>query len=207
MNLAACATFPTLPDTGTWYRAVEPRHLPSALATSYTTRYTSRFSPGPAATPPFEILYLAENSAVALFEVGAIFGSPLIPGGIVASPSSTWVVLPVFVNLQAIVNLTDVATCHVPLQTTAQELTGDWNGYASRGPTTRVKHPCGTAPTQELGAAFYMSGRYEGFRTLSAKLPYREVLVVFPRRLQSGSFVRYSYTDSAGTPQVFQIPQ
>jgi hypothetical protein len=206
MNLKACAILPTLPEVGTWYRVVDPQYLTLALQTSHTISYPSRFSEGQLGKPPFEILYLAENHMVALFEVEALFGSSLNPGRTVANPARPWVILNVQVSLKSVVNLTDVAAAHVPLQTTAQELTGDWRGYISRNPGTKVQQPTGAAPTQDLGAALYGAGKYEGFRTLSAKLPYNEILAVFPKRLQGGSFIRYYYTDATGHVQTFSIP-
>ena len=206
MNLGACATLPTIPEVGTWYRAVHPHYLPVALKTAYTTRYKSRYSPGPGATPPFEICYLAENQVVALFEVEATFGSPLTPGGLVPNPARPWVVLNVEVMLHAVVDLTDFSGTHSVLNTTVQELTGDWKGFHLRSPQTKVKGPLGIAPTQALGDALFNAGHVEGFRAVSAKLPYHEVLGVFPQRLRKGSFVKYFYTDSTGILQTFAIP-
>jgi RES domain-containing protein len=200
MNLAACAALPTDPEVGTWYRAVEPRFLPAALSAIHTATYRGRYHPG-----GFQILYLAENHDVALAEVGAIFGSPAKPGGIVPNPSGSWVILNVKVSLQAVVDLTDPVATHAPLTTSVQELTGDWEGYADRGPHTKVRHPIGDAPTQSLGHALWKHGGYEGFKAVSSKRPCNEVLAVFPQRLKPGSFVTYSYTDSSGAEQTFSI--
>jgi RES domain-containing protein len=205
MNLAACGSLPLIPETGTWYRAVQPGYLHTALSTSHTTRFPSRYNAGSAASPPYETLYLAENPMVAQFEVGALFGTPLKPGGIVPNPAHSSVVLNFGVRLSAIVDLTDVTGVQAVLDTNVQELTGDWEGYDLRGPHTKVQLPVGLAPTQELGAALH-STTCEGFRTVSSKLPYHEALVLFPQNLQPGSFVRYTYTDSLGVLQTFQIP-
>jgi RES domain-containing protein len=201
MNLAACAVLPSVREAGTWYRAIEPRYLPSALAKVHTAKYTGRYHGG-----GFQILYLAENHDVALSEVEAIFGSPTKPGGVVPNPSKSWVVLNVVVNLQSIVDLTDPSAAHWALSTTVQELTGDWEGYARRGPHTRVKVPTGAAPTQELGRELFNRGSFEGFRAVSAKRPCNEVLAVFPQRMKPGSFVRYTYVDSSGVTQTYSIP-
>lgn len=48
----------------------------------------SRFSPASPADPGFEILYLAENHLVAMFEAQALFGSPLTPGLVIPNPTS-----------------------------------------------------------------------------------------------------------------------
>jgi hypothetical protein len=83
-----------------------------------------------------------------------------------------------------VADLTAVSAAHSPLSTTAT----------------------GPAPTQELGAALYRSGLFEGFLAISAKMPWRMVLGVFPGRVGAGNFVRYSYVDSAGATQTLQFP-
>ena len=200
MNLSAVAALPVRPIASVWYRAVRPQHIPQSLCSSHTRFYASRYYQGPtAAVEPFEILYLAENPVVAQFEVEALFGSPLIPGGVVPNPASSWLILNAQVQLTKVADLTDVALAHSPLATTAQELTGDWRAYGQRLPR-------GVAPTQTLGAALYASGSFEGFLTISPKLPYQQVLGVFPKLIANGNFVRYRYQDSAGQPQILEIP-
>jgi len=81
-------------------------------------------------TPGFKILYLAENPMVAMFEARVLFGSPSTPGGVVPHAARPMVVLPVTVNLDAVVNLTDDHQATL-VSTNAQELTGDWRSYAS----------------------------------------------------------------------------
>lgn len=190
MNLAACARLPTRAESRTWFRAIQPHHLPTALNTSHTKTIPSRFSVGAKASPQYEVLYLAENHLVALFEVQALLGSPLSAGGVVPHPRRAWTLLNVTVNLPRIVDLTDPAS-QSSLATTAQELTGDWRGYGLRGPGASVSGPVGVAPTQELGAALYAVPDLEGFITLSAKLPDQMVLVVFPQKLAPGSTVQF----------------
>jgi hypothetical protein len=77
MNLAAVAGLPARSIAGVRYRAVDPKYLSTALGYSHTSRFASRYYEGPTAAAPVEIVYLAENPLVALFEVGALFGSPL----------------------------------------------------------------------------------------------------------------------------------
>lgn len=164
MNLAACATVSVTPLTGTWYRAIQPHHLASALNTSHTKLIPSRFNEGSSASPQFEVLYLAENHLVALFEVQALLGSSHTPGGVVPHPRRAWTILNVSVNLQAVADLTDTVTQSM-LATTAQELTGDWRGYQLRGPSASVKWPVGPAPTQQLGSALHSTRNLERFIT------------------------------------------
>lgn len=122
-NLAAvCASLSTAVEGRTWFRAVQPQFWQTALATTHTTDIASRFNAGVNAMPHFETLYLAENPMVALFEVEALFGDPSLLGNVV-------------VRLGRVADLTDPAAQDV-LGTTAQELTGDWEGYEQRGPTT-----------------------------------------------------------------------
>jgi hypothetical protein len=53
---------------------------------------TSRFSPATNTKPAFLVFYLAEDHQVALFEVGAMLGSPLY-GVSVANPHQAWVLV------------------------------------------------------------------------------------------------------------------
>jgi RES domain-containing protein len=177
-------------ETGVWYRALQAHFLPTALATSHTTTIPSRFSDASPASPGFEILYLAENHLVALLEVQALLGSPTTPGGVVPHPRSTWAVLNVNVKLQHVVDLSDLAA-QTTLDITAQELTGDWLGYRLRNSGTTVAGPTGTAPTQDLGAVLQGIPDLEGFKSLSSRAPYHQILAIFPQKLQSGSEVSW----------------
>jgi len=193
--------------SGTWYRAVAPRFISTAISTTHTSAIASRFSPASAANPGFEILYLAENHLVAMFEAQALFGSPLSPGGVVPHPTASLVTLAIQTQLTAIIDLSDPAQAAV-VGTNAQELTGDWRGYQQRGPATPVSGPTGKAPTQEFGEQLFALCRdVQGFVTLSALLPYYRILAIFPQRLRPGTdYVRYSVTDSAGQSENIQIP-
>jgi RES domain-containing protein len=192
VNLAACGALPRRPETGVWFRAIQPQFWVTSLATAQTAVIPSRFNAGATATLPFEILYLAENPMVALFEVQALFGSPTQPGSVIPHPRQAWITINVTVQLQAVADLTAV-TAHTLLETTAQELTGDWRGYQQRSPLTTVREPVGTAPTQALGAALFAVPALEGFRSLSAPLPYHSTLIVFPQKLQPGSVVAFHH--------------
>jgi hypothetical protein len=97
----------------------------------------------------------------------------------------------VSVVLHQVADLTQVSQQNL-LQTTAQELTGDWKGYQYRtAPTATIQAPTGTAPTQDLGEALFSIAGLEGFRTLSAKLPYHRNLVVFPEKMFKGSRLEF----------------
>lgn len=193
MNLGACVRLPATPETGVWYRAIPLRYLSTPLSVTHTKGATSRFSAGPLLVPArqFEILYFASDHQTALFECGALLGTPHRPGHVMSNPAMGVGILNVDVRLQMICDLTDPLLVQAPLETTAQELTGDWDGYQQRNLMTLVTAPTGFAPTQELGEALFRTG-IEGFRSLSARLPYNRTLIVFPENLRRGSHVIFS---------------
>ena len=203
MNVSGVSRLTKRPLTGTWYRAIRPHFWQTALATSYTSNVESRFSDGANGLRPYQTLYVAENPQIALFEVGALFGSPTLPGGLVPNPASSWTMLNVSVTLQTVVDLS-LQSEQIKVDTSVQELTGDWRGYRERSAMTAVKEPFDVpAPTQELGAALFALADIEGFIAVSAKLPYCQNLVIFPEKLQAGSSVVFSYP---ATGEVFRIP-
>jgi len=196
VNLAACAALPKTPENKVWYRLIEPHHLGTALSSAHTKDRPSRYNPGDLLpeSDRFSILYFAENQNVGLFEVGGLLGTPAL-GQHVPHPRLSHVALNVRIILSNVADLTDVATAQNPLETTAQELTGDWRGYGSfYGGRTRlssVSAPTGTAPTQALGRALFLT-RTEGFRTISAKVTDCQVLAVFPENLLPGSSLTFA---------------
>lgn len=208
MNTASCGSLSVFPVRGTWYRAVDPRFLPTALSTTHTPITPSRFSPGRPAAPAFEVLYLAENPMVALFEARALFGSPSVPGGVVPHPSRPLVVLPITVGLSDVADLT-VSAEAATVDTNAQELTGDWRSYATRIPPAFPPAPhSGLPPTQNLGFVLYGLGKYKGLISFSATLPDYKILIVFRDRLLKGvsDHLEYSYHDDRGVKQDKRIP-
>ncbi|WP_143309257.1 RES domain-containing protein [Candidatus Entotheonella palauensis] len=165
-----------MPLTGTWYRAIQPQHWPTQdphALYMYTRVIPSRFSAG---DDQFTLLYFGENHLVALFEVRALLGSLIQP---IPQPHQTWVTLNATIRLQSIVDLSQ-ATEQDKINTTTQELTGAWTGSPP---------PSQLVPTQELGQALYAEPDIEGFFTISAQVPYYKILIIFPEKLQPGSFV------------------
>ena len=75
-------------------------------------------------------------------------------------------------------------------KTALLQLTGDWHGYHLRGTGMPVLGPAGTAPSQILGAVLEAVPDLEGFVTISAKVPYQRILVVFPNKLMAGSSLK-----------------
>jgi hypothetical protein len=101
---------------------------------------------------------------------------------VLPNPQQAWLILNVRVTLRQVADLTPVAA-QTLLGMTAQELTGDWEGYQVRQPHDSVPQPVGIAPTQALGQALFAVPGLEGFRPVSARLPSRIALVVrFPVR-------------------------
>jgi hypothetical protein len=190
VNLGACPKLDHSPETGTWYRSVSLAHLKTPINTAHTKGTPSRFSAGPNARAPFEILYLSESPQVAQFEMGALAGDPLVVGGTLNAPGS-FAVVSVKVEFQRVADLTLVSQQDL-IQTSAQELTGDWRGYRHRmAATASVQEPIGTAPTQDLGEALFTVAGIEAFRTLSAKLAYHRNLIVFPEKMFKGSRLEF----------------
>jgi RES domain len=208
MNLAAVSLLTDHPENRTWYRVVGTGYLASAIATAHTVVVPSRFYDPITAYPQFSSLYVSDNPLVAMFEAQALFGSPTTPGGSVPAPAGgAWAVLRVGVQLDAVVDLSDVAS-QALLDVSVQELTGDWRGYRQRSMTTNVGNPIGTAPTQALGEAIHRDPRgLEAMLIVSAKVPYNRNLVAFPGHLRRSSFVEYEWTDSGGVSHAFRIDQ
>ena len=77
--------------------------------------------------------------------------------------------------MKSVVDLT-VTSQQTLLETSVQELTGNWDTYAP-----------GEAPTQRLGSALFGTKNIEGFLAISAKVPRCKTLIVFPQKLRKGS--------------------
>jgi RES domain-containing protein len=183
MRLSSCSKLALRSINATWYRAIATKYWKTALQTSHTAQVTTRFNPGVAAKTPFEILYLGENQLVALYEVGAIFGPAAQP---VPNPhQSKMVPIDVQVTLQSVADLTDL-TQQKLLDTSVQELTGNWDTYLP-----------GDAPTQQLGAALFATTNIEGFLAISAKMPRCKALIVFPQKLIKRSALVFTDTISS----------
>lgn len=114
-----------------------------------------------------------------------------------------WTVVPVEVSLSRVVDVTR-ATHRRSIETTVQELTGDWRGYSLRNLNALSGPPYWTnIPTQRLGVALHRLKGLEGLLTYSAKVPTRRNLVIFPSKLRKGSFIRFTDPE---TGRVYTIP-
>jgi hypothetical protein len=204
VNLAAVSLLVERPENRIWHRVTSATYLPSALATNHTLVVPSRFYDPNSASPQFPTLYVSDDRLVAMFEAQALFGSPTTPGRYVSAPAGAWTALTVNLRLEAVVDLSDVAS-QAQLDADVQELTGDWRGFSLRSPLTAVTAPTGTAPTQALGEAIHRDPRgLEGLITVSAKIPYHRNLIVFPDQLRATSVVEYDWTDATG-PHKFRV--
>jgi RES domain-containing protein len=178
MRLSACHRLRLGRLTGTWYRAIQQEHWKTRLSARHTITFTGRFSAGSSIEPAYQILYLAQNHQLALFEVRALLGGPEAP---IPDPRSTWTVLPLTVTLEAMVDLTDPAE-QKRIGTSAQELTGKWDEYKQSG----------RAPTQRLGAALFELPGLEGFLVPTAVPGVSgKNLVVFPEKLKAQSRIEF----------------
>jgi hypothetical protein len=207
VNLTAVSLLGVSPETKSWFRVVSPQFLPAAISTAHTRTVSSRFYDPYSASPQFRTLYLSDDPVVAQFEAQVLLGSPTKPGGSVPAPRSAWVVLTARVSLSAVVDLSELPSQAV-LDTSVQELTGDWEGYRVRSSATRVTVPTGAAPTQMLGEAIHRdTRRLEGFRAVSARVATNRNLIVFPDHLRSGSYVEYELHDAAGRLHTYRVDE
>ena len=192
MNLSQCRHLHRRPLHGTWIRALHPKHAGNPLSTAHTPKHASRFNPGTPADAAFEILYLAEDASVALFEVQALLGSAYPGANFVPNPAGgPWTLLDVEVDLQAVVDFTRPGSRNL-IETSAQELTGDWRAYALRTPARPRGGVHGSdVPTQQLGRRLEKIRGLEGFLSYSARIATRQNLMNFPHKLLKGSRLRY----------------
>ena len=151
-------------ETPCGIRAIEAQSRRLRWAGRIPFSSASRFNPATSSGATFPLLYLTENAVAALYEVEALYGSPSA-GLFVPNPQAAWLVINVRVTLQRVADLTDVAE-QAKLGTTAQELTGDWQGHLRRN----ALPPSGNrpAPPQRRISArrSIRSPASEGFRTV-----------------------------------------
>ena len=132
-----------------WYRAVSISYarVPLAWGHSYTGK--GRFKQ---ANARFPVLYLAPDEFTALLEVRAFMGHPR--SGSITAASGRWRVVQVRVRLDHVADLRTTSE-RARIQTTVQELTGDWADYAARTHSSRDVSSTPPAPTQQLGEDLY----------------------------------------------------
>ncbi len=203
MKLSRARFLTQRPLIGAWYRAIRPQFFQTALAFAHSATIPGRFNGGSIQNPGFPVLYLAEDPMVALFEVGALLGSPTAGQTFLANPTNPWTIVPSQIRLNRVADLTSGSQRRL-IETTVQELTGDWRCYYLRSPNAALGPPYrSNIPTQRLGAALHLVKGLEAFLTYSAKVPTRRNLIVFPTKLRRGSSLRF--TDPSNG-MVYSIP-
>lgn len=192
MNLRNARHLTRRPHARGWFRAIRTAFLGTPLAVGHTVTIPGRFNYVAPGRPGFPILYLTEDPVTALFEVGAMLGSPhraAVPG---PGRHAHWAIISVSVKLSGVVDLTQARERRL-VRATVQELTGDWDGYRLRWiarPRSSAAWPL--APTQRLGEALHRVRGVEGFITFSARDSTKKNLIVFPDKLRKGSVVRFT---------------
>ena len=122
-----------------------PTHEGRPLTWGHSYTGKSRFKE---ATASFPLLYLAPDRLTALLEVRAFLGHPRT--GSIVPISGRWHVARVDVRLDQVADLRTTSE-RARIQTTVQELTGDWADYTARthiSPDVSLMPP---APPQQLG--------------------------------------------------------
>ena len=167
MNPADAHRLPTTSlASRTWYRAVDPAFANTAPRPSVGI---TRFNDGPSGSPSYRLLYFAPDPVTALYEVEALLGS--VFSFSVANPLRGSVVTAHVVPPLDIVDLGNPANRNI-VDTTRQELSGDWRAY--RQPQTTP------APTQALARAVHHSKpAVHGIVAPSARNPLVNNLIVF----------------------------
>lgn len=190
MNLSAIDRLELRPLTGRWFRAIPPAYWPRVANTRYTRRVHGRFSPGKDGTPPFETLSFGESADVTALECSLIFFDRRSNHSYPNPDAPTHLIVAALVALQQVADLTSDDSLAV-LETTAQELTGDWTVYNGMKHRPHLASLASVAPTQELGQSLFGAPPIEGFKVYSARKPECLCLVVFPQKLLLGSSITF----------------
>jgi hypothetical protein len=203
MKLQRCWALARFPVQGTWYRAVNARWGNTPLAHAHTATRPGRFHNGSEQRPGIEVIYLTDDPQVTLYETRAVVGSPLPGKANAPNPNPVaWTILPISVTLQSVADLTRESELQI-IDTSVQELTGDWEGYNYRPQHQNAPPPYFThVPTHQLAITLHQTEMFEGLLSYSAVDPRHRNLVVFPTVLQKGSSL--TCTDSDGKPH--QLP-
>ena len=167
--------------SSTWYRAVPGRYAP--LAFHHTSKAITRFG---SALSRYFTLYFAADPQTALLEVEAVVAAHSPPQAHQIRPNA-YTIWPISVVLNNVIDFGDPG-CRRAVETSAQELTGDWRAQRPlAGSPPVVRSRASDAPTQQLGAALENDLGVEGFLTPSAKVPTVSNLVIFPHRVHIDS--------------------
>lgn len=167
MNHARADDLPAVHlEETSWFRSVDERHQydPPLFQPS-----RSRFNPG-----HLQVMYFAPDPLLARFEARDVLGQWF--GDAIPSLGDRHVVVEYRIELGPHALIVDARPAHLAaIETTVQEMTGDWQSYGPRGTL---------APTQGLATAVF--GRPDnpmGLMAPSARNPLRDNLVLFAERL------------------------
>lgn len=173
--------------SGVWHRCVPDHFARKPRPWKFSAKHPSRFY-DEQRSPYLCHLYLAESDKVARYESRSLFwdGSSKIE-----NPSKNMALISYKVNLKHVFDLPSV----MPILLTAQEQTGDWQGYKGRlesKSTPLADTDCKVSgnnsdpicPTQRFGKAIsriYLEKQHsiDGFIYISAKHPTKRCLMVF----------------------------
>lgn len=139
-----------------------------------STIFGARFTP----RRTFETIYLAEDPITAFAEVWLILQHPHAPPSTFRTPPLVHVTVDGV--LASVLDLTE-PNVQAALETTPQELTGEWRYAQAEGRE---------APTQTLGRVCYETRRFDSIRFFSTKNPPNGICIaVFPDRLNPPAYI------------------
>jgi RES domain-containing protein len=161
------------PFSGFTYRVIEDRWRHSPLSAAGASRTGGRYN----APEAFPVLYTAGSRITAFKEIQALFDTA--DGQLGDVPRNPELVLTLEVALLSVVDLRDLELC-AKLGTSREEI-------ISEIPSRFILNARGeTTPTQDLGAACYLSGRISALKVPSAAHLDGYCLDIFPDRLHIG---------------------
>ena len=167
MNHARAGELPVVPLPQTsWFRSVEKQYQ---YDPPHFQRSTTRFNPG-----NLRVIYFAPDSLLARFEARDVLGQWF--GDATPSFRDRHAVVEYRIDLGPRSAIVDARSAQLTtVDTTVQEMTGDWHSYGLRGTL---------APTQDLASAvFNRPDSPMGLIAPSAPNPLQNNLVLFADRL------------------------
>ena len=149
-----------------WYRSVEDRYR---FHPPFVSRAPTRFNRG-----GLQVAYFAPDQMLARFEARDVLGHWF--GDAVPAPRDRHVVVEYAIDLGSEPAIVDARPPQLyAVETTVQEMTGDWHSYPSAG---------ADAPTQHLASAVHARPDAPlGLTAPSARNPLQDNLILFADRL------------------------
>jgi RES domain-containing protein len=169
-------TAPLISSSGYSYRVIEDRWRNDPLSAIGALQNGGRYN----APGTFSLLYTANSRITAFKETQALFDTE--DGQLQDVPRNPELVLTLEVTLSCVIDLTNPDLC-AELGTSAEEL-------VSTTPSRFILNSRGkTTPTQDLGAACYLSQRISALKVPSAAHSRGFCINIFPDRLFVGERV------------------